>query len=110
MTRAVALLPDDDDSPERARLLAWEAKATMLRGRYNETVPIARLAIDAATRSGTDTALGVALNALGTALIVSGEIEEGTAHLRRAIEVAPSDMERTSPSVNLADALHRVGR
>ncbi len=51
IARAVELIPAENDSPDHARVLAWQAKASMLQGRYGETVPIARQAIAVAERA-----------------------------------------------------------
>ena len=107
---AAALLPDGDQSVERARILAWNAKACMLQGRYGECLPIAREAIEVARRAGDAKSLGDALNAMGTSLISTGEIEEGAALLLEAIETAPDEWGCLAGEVNLADALHLMGR
>ncbi len=110
IARAVELIPAENDSPDHARVLAWQAKASMLQGRYGETVPIARQAIAIAERANASGPRSDALNALGIALISGGDIEDGAACLHEAMESAQSDAERCSASVNLADALHLVGR
>jgi DNA-binding CsgD family transcriptional regulator/tetratricopeptide (TPR) repeat protein len=108
--QAAALLPDGDQSVERARILAWNAKALMLEGRYGESQPVAREAIEVARRAGDSKSLGDALNALGTSLISNGDVEEGVSALREAIATASPGWSYFSGHVNLADALHLVGR
>jgi DNA-binding CsgD family transcriptional regulator len=54
-----------------------------------------------------------ALNALGMSLVATGEIEEGVATLRRALDdaIARGDLHEIAPAaVNLSESLHRVGR
>ncbi len=111
--RALELLPEDDAGPERARLLAWTAKALMLESRYVETIPAARAAIETARVAGDAVAVSRALNALGVALIVEGELDEGTCALREAIAVAEAadrPLETAAAWTNLADTLHLAGR
>ena len=110
IAHAVALLPDDEISPERARILARQAKVAMLQSHLSEVLPIAQAAIEAATQSGADGPRADALNALGTSLVMLGDVEEGTARLHEAIAISPVGFERTSAWANLADALHLVGR
>jgi DNA-binding CsgD family transcriptional regulator/tetratricopeptide (TPR) repeat protein len=107
--RAVALLPEDDGSPERARILARQAKIAMLQGRFSEVLPFARAALDAAIKAGTVGPRADALNAMGLAAMMLGDIEEGKASLREAIAISPLGFERTSAWANLADALHLAG-
>jgi DNA-binding CsgD family transcriptional regulator len=110
IARAVSLLPEDDHSPERARILARQAKAAMLQGRFSEALPAAEAAFGAAQHAHADGPLADALNAMGHSQILLGEVEDGTARLREAIAISPRGFERTSAWANLADALHLVGR
>jgi ATP/maltotriose-dependent transcriptional regulator MalT len=110
---ALELLPADEASPERARLLSWWAKTRMLQGRYAEAARLAVQARDAAAAAGDEAARSGALNALGFALTASGEAEEGAATLREALEVARAAgllADMGSAYTNLADALHVAGR
>ena len=72
-----ALLPEDDHSPERARILARQAKIAMLQGRFSEVLPAAEAAIGAARHADADGPLADALNAMGYSLILLGEVEDG---------------------------------
>ena len=110
IARAVALLPEDDHSPERARILARQAKAAMLQGRFSEALPAAEAAFGAARHAQADGPLADALNAMGYAQILLGDVEDGSARLREAIAISPRGFERTSAWANLAEALHLVGR
>jgi len=107
---AVALLPDGDESAERARVLAWQAKACMLQGRYRETVEIAREALEASARAGAAGPRTSALNSLGIALVSGGQVEEGVDCLRSALAEATDEWDRAGAYVNLADSLHLIGR
>ena len=106
----MALLPEDDHSPERARILARQAKAAMLQGRFSEALPAAEAAFGAARHAHADGPLADALNAMGYSQILLGDVEDGTARLREAISISPRGFERTSAWANLAEALHLVGR
>jgi DNA-binding NarL/FixJ family response regulator len=109
----LALVEDDESSPERARLLSWLAKARMLQGRYGEAVEAARVAEEAARATGDGRALSHALNARGFSLMALGEVDEGAAVLRRAAEEAPrrgARDEALAAYTNLADGLHQAGR
>lgn len=110
VARAVDLLPADEaQSPERARIFSRQAKIAMLQGRFSEVLPAARAALAAATEADAGPRAD-ALNAMGLSLVLLGEVEEGRANLREAIEISPVGFERTSAWANLADALHLVGR
>ncbi len=108
IARGLSLLPEDD-SPERAGILARNAKVLMLQGRFRECVPAAREAIDVARRAQEREAEVVALNALGVALTQTGAVDEGRATLREAIGLSESPGDAASAYVNLADALHVAG-
>ncbi|HYM57366.1 MAG TPA: AAA family ATPase [Solirubrobacteraceae bacterium] len=110
IARAVALLPEDDRSRERAQILSRQAKIAMLQGRFSEVLPFAQAALEAATDAGANGPRADALNAMGLSLVLLGDVEEGSAHLREAIAISPVGFERTSAWANLADALHLVGR
>jgi DNA-binding CsgD family transcriptional regulator/tetratricopeptide (TPR) repeat protein len=110
LERAVALLPVDDHSPERARILARQAKSAMLQGRFSEALPAAEAAFGAAKHAQADGPLADALNAMGHSQILLGEVEDGSARMREAIAISPRGFERTSAWANFADALHLVGR
>jgi ATP/maltotriose-dependent transcriptional regulator MalT len=111
--RALELVKDGEPTPERADIYAWFAKIRMLQGRYREATAAAREAIAAAEATGNHVALSGALNGMGMALAAQGDVEEGTAALQRAIDIARAEdrpRELESAQVNLADALHLAGR
>jgi DNA-binding CsgD family transcriptional regulator/tetratricopeptide (TPR) repeat protein len=110
---ALALLPDDEPTTEKARLLGWLAKARMLQGKYMASLEIASGAIDAAKAAGDTLAEGRARNARGISLAALGDVEAGTDELRQAIEIAREHdyvLEMGSGYTNLADALNAAGR
>lgn len=76
------------DSGVRASPYAMRAYLAMLGRRCEESVTWARRAIADAEASGDETALAHALNALGSALIVGFDDDEGIAHLERSAEIA----------------------
>src|SRR5439155_1213096 len=111
--RALELVQGGEPSPERAAILAWWAKTRMLQGRYRDAARAARDALHAAEATDNRAALSAALNAMGVALAAQGAVDEGTAALRRAIDIAREhdrSIEIESAEVNLADALHMAGR
>ncbi len=117
LDRGLALLADDGPSPERAALLARQARTLMLQSRYHRAVGVARRAL--AEQEQLDEPCGDrldesgALNALGVSLVATGEVEEGAAALRRALAIARERgdlQEVAAAAVNLGDALHWVGR
>ena len=82
----------------------------MLQGRFSEALPAAEAAFGAARHAQADGPLADALNAMGYAQILLGDVEDGSARLREAIAISPRGFERTSAWANLAEALHLVGR
>jgi len=112
--RALALLPADESSLERAALLAAGAKARMLQSRFADAVERARAALDAARQLEDGRAIEVrALNSLGVALAGMGDFEAGAAALRDALTRSDDPglvHERNVAHVNLADLLSLSGR
>ncbi len=110
---ALSLLPPDDVSRERASLLARQAKSLLLRGKLTHAEKAARDTLVLADALGDDKARSSALNALGTALMGLGSVDEGAAILREALDVARQEGALGAQStayVNLGDALHLAGR
>jgi DNA-binding CsgD family transcriptional regulator len=113
LERGLALLPPTDVSSERAMLLARRASFLMLRGRHRSAIEAARAALPVAEAAGEPGAQSRALNSLGTSLMSLGEVDEGAAQLRAAIDLAESvnrPRELEAAHLNLADALHMAGR
>ncbi len=117
LDRGLALLADDGPSAERAGLLAQQARMLMLQSRYHRAVRVARrsLAEQAELPSGEAGHLDAAgaLNALGVSLAATGEIDDGAAALRKALDMAIEHgrlQDMAAAAVNLSEALHRVGR
>ncbi|HKH16642.1 MAG TPA: AAA family ATPase [Solirubrobacteraceae bacterium] len=115
--RGLGLLADDEPSPERAGLLAQHAKMLMLQSRYRRAVSVARRALreqaELEEPGGYHLDEAGALNALGVSLSATGQIEEGAAALRRALELATERghlQDMAAAAANLSEALHRVGR
>ncbi|MBV9942357.1 MAG: AAA family ATPase, partial [Solirubrobacterales bacterium] len=86
--RALALLPPEEVSPERASLLAWLARIRHLRGRYREALKEGNVALQAALAAGDRRSESEILNTLGMSQIMLGDVEEGVSCLRHAIEIA----------------------
>ena len=113
LARGLDLLGDGDRSPERAGLLAWQAKALMLRSEYGAAIAAVEGTLDEIRSSGDASAASRALNALGSAVMARGELERGAAYLLEAAELGrhsarPLDLE--SAYNNRADVLHQFGR
>jgi len=113
LERGLALLADDGPSPERARLLARQAKTLMVQSRYRKAVRVARRALaEQADLDGYHTDEVGALTALGVSLMATGDTEEGSTALRRALQLARArgDLQDiASAAVNLSDAHHQTG-
>ena len=117
LEHGLALLADDGPSPERAGLLARHARTLMLQSRYHRAASVARRALSEQAELEDPGAYQVdeagALNALGVSLAATGDAEEGSAALRRALEMAYERGHLQDVAVgaaNLSEALHRVGR
>jgi ATP/maltotriose-dependent transcriptional regulator MalT len=109
----LALLPQDEPTRERARILSWIAKARMLQGRYVQSLELAGEAIEVAEAVNDPLAEGRARNARGTSLAGLGEIDAGIAELRKALEIALKHeylTEMKSAYTNLAEAFYFYGR
>ncbi len=105
--RALALVPSDEPTAQRAMLLATRAKQLMLASRHRETIEQARCAIDVARAAGAVMPEIRALDALGVSLAWVGDLE-GIPSLRQAIALSlEHDMPVTAVQihVNLADVL-----
>jgi DNA-binding CsgD family transcriptional regulator len=117
LEHGLALLADDGPSPERAGLLARQARILMLQSRYQRAVIVARRALDEQAQLTEQGAAHLdpagALNALGVSLAATGEVDEGVATLRRALDGANARghlQDVAAAAANLSEALHRVGR
>lgn len=111
--RALELLPADDRSLERARLLSWLARTRFLRGRFREAIRDGEEALELAMAVGHPTAEAETLNTLGMAMIALGQVDEGVARMQRTIEIAreTNDLDTmTYAYTNLADMLYLAGR
>ena len=86
--RAVALVPPEPPSPERARVLAALGGALMGAGRYAESRTICEEAVRVAERSGATSEESRARNMLGSDLVALGQVDDGLAQLRGARRLA----------------------
>jgi ATP/maltotriose-dependent transcriptional regulator MalT len=110
--RALALLPEGEQSSERAALLAARAKSRMLQARFNEAAATARDALEVARAVGDASVEARALNALGVSL-GRGYDDTGIEVLKEAVEVArrsgaPDDV--ATAYVNISDLYNISGR
>ena len=113
MRQGLALLPEGEQSPERAKLLSQLAKRRMLQSRFAEAEECAREAMAVARAVGHREAESIALNALGTAMGERGETDAGVEHIRESLEIAREEdlpMEEGGAWINMADVLSLAGR
>ncbi len=111
--RALALLPAEEDSDERVLLLAWLARTRVLRGRFRDAIKDGEQALKAAVAGCHPSAESELLNTLGMARIALGQVDDGVACLRRAIQIAREndDVDGLGYAyANLADHLNLRGR
>jgi DNA-binding NarL/FixJ family response regulator/tetratricopeptide (TPR) repeat protein len=111
--RALALLPAGEASTERVLILAWLARTRVLRGRFRDAIGGGMQALDMARSLQARFPETELLNTLGMARIALGQVEEGMAHLREAIELARAENDIDSLGyayANLADMLNLRGR
>jgi DNA-binding CsgD family transcriptional regulator/tetratricopeptide (TPR) repeat protein len=88
--RAVALIPADPPSRERARVLAGLAGNRMVSTLYREAAGPAREALALAVSLGDRSIAGHAMNTLGVCDVYLGDAEGGIARLREALAIARS--------------------
>ncbi len=110
---AVALLPAEASTRERAQVRALQGHALMLQSRYTEAVRCCREAIAVAAAVGAPDLEGHARNTLGVGLTMLGEPDKGLAELAEALRIAKSrddtwELGRTY--VNFSDSLLWSGR
>jgi DNA-binding CsgD family transcriptional regulator/tetratricopeptide (TPR) repeat protein len=118
LERGLALLRNDDPSPERVALLTRRARQLMLQSYFDAAVAAADEAIDDAAAIAGDhdhervqLLISGATNAKGTALMSLGFEDEGERTLREAIDLCGDDPDAiASAYTNLADSLHLAGR
>jgi DNA-binding CsgD family transcriptional regulator/tetratricopeptide (TPR) repeat protein len=109
---AVAMMPADPPTPERARVLSGFAQLLMLLDRWSESRHLCEEAIEMARRVGARQPEGHALNTLGLDLGSEGRCDEGEAALQQSLRIAldlgnVDDIGRAY--VNLSDALFFCG-
>jgi DNA-binding NarL/FixJ family response regulator/tetratricopeptide (TPR) repeat protein len=86
--RAMELMPADPPSVERAVLLERYAGNLLLSGRYRRAGELAEEALADARRFGQRALESRALNTLGMSRVQLGELDDGLAQLREAVELA----------------------
>jgi predicted ATPase/DNA-binding CsgD family transcriptional regulator len=110
---ALALLPVDPPSEERARLLGAKATHLMLQGRLAEGDALADEALAAARAAGSAWAEMNALNTKGVCRLGAGDAAHAEALLRAAIAMSRAegdDAQLARGFLNLSDVLHIAGR
>ncbi|OJU84207.1 MAG: hypothetical protein BGO11_10845 [Solirubrobacterales bacterium 70-9] len=113
LDRALALLPESDPTPERARILESKARFLLLQGRFAEGRDAADEALRAARGAGLEGTEALVLNWLGLCLFFLGEEDRGDEVMRESLELARrsgSNDQLAAAFVNYSDALHLAGR
>jgi DNA-binding CsgD family transcriptional regulator/tetratricopeptide (TPR) repeat protein len=111
--RAVASVPAQPPSPERARALAAHGQMLLLLSRLRAARGRCEEAVEAARQVGARAVEGHARNSLGTALGKLGQVEAGIVQLERARGIAEEQRDpedRYRAHTNLASILGRDGR
>ena len=111
--RALATMPADPPTLERARTLAQEAGILMFAGDYETSRDRAQEAIDVARALGAHGEIALALGVLGWDLALLGDVDGGIARFRegQAIGEALGSVEGMAlAATNLAGLLDRIGR
>ncbi len=111
--RAVATVPADPPTRERAHMLAAHGRVLMLVGRPSQAMTRCQEAVAVARQAGVRAEEGYALTVLGASLGALGHIEAGIAYLEQAREIASefgdvAELVRTH--IYLATALELSGR
>ena len=88
MERAVALIPIDPPTHERARVVADLAHSLMVRSRFRESMALAEAALAISRTVGATLAETRALTALGLDLACRSDLERGIPLLRDGYELA----------------------
>lgn len=88
LDRAVALIPIDPPTPERARVLSDLAHSLMVRGRFGDSLAIAEAALAISRSVQARVAEARALNALGLDLACRSDFERGLPILREGYDLA----------------------
>jgi DNA-binding CsgD family transcriptional regulator/tetratricopeptide (TPR) repeat protein len=113
LQRAVALLPADPPTAQRAEALGWLGLMMMLSGQYARSRAYAEEALAVARAAGARAEEAMALNCLGTDLDVLGDRTAGLEHLRRAWSIATdvgrADV-RSHAALLLSDSLRGDGQ
>lgn len=110
--RAVATVPAEPPTPDRAVVLAGYGQILMLVYRDREARPVLEEAIDVARRTDARRTEGHATNSLGAATMHGGRQLEGVALLTDALAIATEEgnaSERVRAYVNLAGGLTDAG-
>jgi DNA-binding CsgD family transcriptional regulator len=101
---AVAAVPAEPPSVERARVLGGLASILMPTGHYSESREIAEEALRTLRATGSREGEGRLLNVLGVDLVGLGEVETGLQHIRDGI-IAGREANETE---NMLGAVHNL--
>ena len=101
---AIALIPAEPPTAERARVVGGLAAALMPTGKYRESMELAEEAIATLRAAKSHDGEARLLNVLGVDLVGLGDIEAGLDHLRVAVRLA----RESGPPEILLGALHNL--
>ena len=109
---AMALLPTERPTVERARVLAGMGQILMLVDRYEESIDMCSRAVEIAREVGARDVEGHALNSMGVSLAAHGRCQQGIAALEQSLAIGTevgvaNDIARAY--VNLTDAFRFCG-
>ena len=110
---ALDLLPTDEPTPERARLLMLQVRFLLMQGRFEDVREAAEEALTLADAAGSEPTRALVLHRLGAALFALGEQEAGERAFRESIDLSTRHGMRHAHAaayLNWADALHLSGR
>jgi ATP/maltotriose-dependent transcriptional regulator MalT len=110
---AVALLPTEASTRERAQARALQGHAFMIQSRFTDAVACCREAVEVSLAVGARDIEGHARNTLGVCLGMLGDVDGGLAELAGALGIAKSrddSWELGRTYVNYSDALLWAGR
>jgi DNA-binding CsgD family transcriptional regulator len=113
LAEAERLIPTRPPSAARARILAHKAGIMLFGGRLAESIPVAEEAIAVAREAGSAADEALALGILGSALALTGRVDDGVDRLQAGLAIAEAIHSAEGIALgatNLAILLDRVGR
>jgi DNA-binding CsgD family transcriptional regulator len=113
LRRALSLLPSEPPTSSRAKVMSSLAAALMLKPATDESLELAREALEVARTVGDRRTEANLLNIIGVDLASAGETQAGLDKIQRSLELSielGNDELRTRAHVNLSDVLEGLGQ